>query len=391
MPDTSVKYFLSTMSGAPAISGSVGAGIGVLDACLINGFGSVTISSLVVSDGIATATVSTGHGFIDGVVVMISGATPAELNGETRLIYVSTTQFMFSAEGISNQTATGTISVKMAPLGWEKAFSGTNLAAYRGIDGDWVRPYLRIDDTNTYPLYARLYESMSDINTGDNPVPTEAQFAYGLNWKKSNTASTAVRAWAIIGDGRFFYFGVDTTGANRWSWYCTGALAQSLETDIYAVVLTGNTATGNATDHSNGFSSINTNESSYSLGQRLLRLRNGSIGGLRFMKSSMYVNASSITGSTSSSPEIGSYGPAYASPLMVAPALVTEENLQGAFRGVLPGMGCPLQDMTGANITSPRVFSGVYPGPALLVPSLRAGSSSSTYNFIAFDITGPWR
>jgi hypothetical protein len=391
MPDTSVKYFLSTMSGAPAISGSVGAGIGVLDACLINGFGSVTISSLVVSDGIATATVSTGHGFIDGVVVMISGATPAELNGETRLIYVSTTQFMFSAEGISNQTATGTISVKMAPLGWEKAFSGTNLAAYRGIDGDWVRPYLRIDDTGTYPLYARLYESMSDINTGDNPVPTVAQLANGLNWKKSNDASTAARAWAIIGDGRFFYLGIDGAGTERWAWYSTGALARSLETDLYAVALTGNTDTGNATDYINGFSEVNVNYDAYTPTQRLLRLANGSIGGLRFMKASMHVNTATTLGTTASSTEIGAYGPAYASPLMVAPVLVREETLHGAFRGVMPGMGCPLQNMNAANITAPTVFSGVYPGPALLVPSLRAGSSSSTYNFIAFDITGPWR
>ena len=37
-----VKYFLSTDSGAPTLSGTIGSLIGVLDACLVNGYGSKT-------------------------------------------------------------------------------------------------------------------------------------------------------------------------------------------------------------------------------------------------------------------------------------------------------------------------------------------------------------
>lgn len=40
MSGTHVKYFDSTMPGAPVMSGTVGAMIAVLDACLVNGFGS---------------------------------------------------------------------------------------------------------------------------------------------------------------------------------------------------------------------------------------------------------------------------------------------------------------------------------------------------------------
>jgi len=58
MPDTSVVYFDSTMTGAPALSGTAGTLIGLLDACLQDGFGGVTLDSLVVASNVATATYS---------------------------------------------------------------------------------------------------------------------------------------------------------------------------------------------------------------------------------------------------------------------------------------------------------------------------------------------
>ena len=131
------------MSGAPVLSGTAGTLIAVLDACLVNGFGSVTLNSLVVQNNVATATVSGGHGFamIVGVnnvspgvgpVVRIDGATPAALNGDWRLASVpNSTTFTFAAEGIPDQTATGTITAKRAPAGWAKAFGGANKAAYQ--------------------------------------------------------------------------------------------------------------------------------------------------------------------------------------------------------------------------------------------------------------------
>lgn len=85
--NTDVRYFDSTMSGAPTLQGVAGSAISVLDACLINGFGTVTVNGLVVSNNVATVTVSTGHnlGMIRGVnnvspgvgpVIQIAGASP---------------------------------------------------------------------------------------------------------------------------------------------------------------------------------------------------------------------------------------------------------------------------------------------------------------------------
>lgn len=89
MPDTSVKVFSSTDTSAPTLANTVGSLITVLDACLVNGYGSVTLSSLVVSSNVATATVAAGHGFTmigdTGHVIKIEGAAPSGLNGEKEL------------------------------------------------------------------------------------------------------------------------------------------------------------------------------------------------------------------------------------------------------------------------------------------------------------------
>ena len=64
-------------------------------------------------------------------MLLIAGASPAGLNGEQRVTSVTATQFTFAATE-SDQTATGTITSKIAPIGgWQKAFSGTNKAAYQ--------------------------------------------------------------------------------------------------------------------------------------------------------------------------------------------------------------------------------------------------------------------
>lgn len=220
MPDITVKYFDSTMNGAPALSGTAGALIGVLDACLINGFGTVTLNSLVVSDNVATATVNTGHNFPMvvgsnnvspgvGAVITLAGATPNGLNGDWRIASVpNSTTFTFATSGISNQTASGTITAKRAAAGWTKAHSGTNKAAYARSDPAAAAMLLRLDDTPAqYPTLI-MYESMSDIDTGSGPAPTSGSFYTA----KSSAASSTARDWRLFADGRSLYLFVRANG-----------------------------------------------------------------------------------------------------------------------------------------------------------------------------------
>jgi hypothetical protein len=213
------NLYLPSQAGAPLASGinnTVGELITLLDAILVNGYGSVTLSSLVVSGGVATATVSTGHGFVNvgtyGPVVQVAGATPSGLNGNKRITVTSSTAFTFAASGIADGTATGTITAKMAPAGWTKEFSGTNKAVYRPASG--LRHYLRVDDTAGTNARARGFVSMSNIDTGEEPFPTDDQVPGGLYVYKSSTTTT--RPWVAIADERFLYLFIDASGNETW-------------------------------------------------------------------------------------------------------------------------------------------------------------------------------
>ena len=215
--NTEVKYFDSAMSGAPALSGTAGTLIAVLDACLVNGFGAVTVNSLAVASGVATVTVSTGHGFAmlgnTGPVIQVSGATPAGLNVEWRIAsFTNSTTFTFACPGVADGPASGTITAKRASAGWEKRYSGTNKAAYARLDPDATAMLLRVDDSNAQWGLVRGYEAMTDIDTGTGMFPTEAQVATANGkWTKSSAASTASRPWSLIASGKRIIF------LPRWS------------------------------------------------------------------------------------------------------------------------------------------------------------------------------
>lgn len=212
---TSVKYFHSDMPGAPTLNGVAGSLIAVLDACLVDGFGLKSVDSLVVSGGIATLTIASGHSFEPDEVALVSGATPAGLNGEKRVLSTSTTTVTFDATGITDQTATGAVTVKIAPAGWQKAFSGTNLAVYRSLDPTGTRMFLRVDDTGTRNARVVGYESMSDVNTGVAASPSAEQVPGGGWWPKADSTSASARVWTVIADSRTFWLHVHTGTSNK--------------------------------------------------------------------------------------------------------------------------------------------------------------------------------
>ena len=146
--DTSVKFFRSTMPGAPALRGQVGSLIALLDACLVNGWGSQTASSVIISGGVATATFPSDHAAAVESVVLVAGATPAGLNGEQKVTAVAPNVIRW-ATAEADGTATGTITVKMAAAGWTKVYTGTNLAVYKSASPQAHGQFLRVNDTGT--------------------------------------------------------------------------------------------------------------------------------------------------------------------------------------------------------------------------------------------------
>lgn len=207
MADTTVKYIDSTMTGAPVLNGTAGSLIGMLDACLVTGFGTATPDSVVVAGGTCTVTRAAGHPFQVGMVALLAGAVntgAGTLNGEQKVLTTTATAYTFGTT-VSDQMATGSITHKVAPAGWTKKFTGTNLAVYQSSDPLSTKMCLRVDDTGTTNARITCFETMSDINTGTGQFPTSGQQTGGLFWSKSSNANATANLWIVAADGRFFY------------------------------------------------------------------------------------------------------------------------------------------------------------------------------------------
>lgn len=355
MADTRVKYFSSDMSGAPALSDTAGSLIALLNACLVTGFGSVTVSPLSVASNVATATVSTGHGLTMvgdvGPVVRIEGATPAGLNGDWRVTVTSSTAFTFATSGISDQTASGTITAKRAPAGFEKAFTGTNKAAYRSLNAAGTQIYLRVDDTGTTSATAIMYETMANVDTGTGLSPTSGN----VTWAKGSSLP-----WAIFADDRAVY--LLTNNVNGMFF---GDIASVLSPDPYGAALIGSSVGG-------GYAYLgylNSSSQSY-----LARTWSGIGGAVTMTRQSVRFSADYL----------GYAGTAFPNPpdhaFHAAPVYAWESVL----RGLMPGLWNPLHPAA-------KLLH------RLLVPLTVNGAERSgmIWSFgsaaAAFDLTGPWR
>lgn len=379
------------MTGAPVLSGTAGALIAVLDAVLVNGFGSTSVTSLVVAGGIATANYASGHPFDVDSVGLFAGATPAGLNGEKRILTKGANFVTFDATGISDQTATGTITSKVAGAGWVKAFTGTNLAAYKSSSVEGTGFYLRVDDTGTTVARVRGYETMSDINTGTGLFPTTVQFAAsGLWWSKSNAASAAARPWRIFADDRgFFYFvkNADTTYEHQGDYF--GDILSLKSNDPYACVLRGKTADRSpATGGSFGDDLLYSDAAQGNDGAYIARAAN-TLGGAVKVHHDGVLNtglaASHVTGAVGFPyPSLVDNG------LTLTPVLIY--NASG-FRGYLPGIRYAPQIVNTAFNTG-DVVTGSGDMTGKKVSAVRLGnliSTPATCGTVFVDHTSDWR
>lgn len=206
--DTSVKFYREDFPGAPVLNGVAGATLGILDACLVTGFGLRTATSVVVSGGVATVTLSSDakNANLLYSVVLVEGVAGGMtgLNGEQRVIAVTATTLQF-ATAVANGTATGTITIKTAAAGWEKRFSGTNKAAYRSLSPESLGMHLRVDDAGTTSCNVRGFEAMYDVDTGTGAFPTATDSSTGGFWTKSTVANANATRWDFFADSRAFY------------------------------------------------------------------------------------------------------------------------------------------------------------------------------------------
>jgi hypothetical protein len=382
------RYYSSAQLSAPVLSGTAGSLLAVLDAVLVNGWGSQSASSAVVLSGVATVTFATAHAHIVDGIAAIAGATPAALNGDKRVLSATTNSISFAAAGISDQTATGSITAKVAPLGWAKPYSGTNLAAYKPTAAEATGCLLRVDDTGTTTARVRGYESMADVNTGSGPFPTLAQQALpGRWWSKSSAASAAARNWTIIGDDRCFFLFTNpsATSTDNSQGVFFGDFISVKSNDPYACFLFANLSDrsgitsliGDSIEYSNG-------TMSYGAGF-VARLPNSLGGSQGLSPESSFANIADWAS--------GQGGYTYPSPVDNGLTL-TQQRLSSTpqgIRGYLPGIRLSPQTCAGFFSPGDVVYgSGTLAGVKLRAVKTGATATASS-GVCFFDVLNDWR
>ena len=389
---TDVKFFSSEMAGAPVVSGTKGSLLSMIDACLVTGFGLQAASTVTVVGGIATVALNAGN-FMLHSIVLVAGATPAGLNGEKRVLAVTgASSFTFDATGIADGVATGTITVKVAPLGWLKPFSGTDTGVYKidpALHPDTTGCLVRIADTGTYNAKISGYESMTDVDNGAAAFPTVAQQANGLWVFRSNAANpnALARNWFVVGDSRFVYVGVRATADSYFvdygpCWFSFGEFKSKKSADPFRFAVSGNYPID--TTQSPGYSySLATTDNSYAYAARPYT---GLGGGQQITNKTWPQNYQTSGGA--SAPLDYPNGPDYG--LILCKAQLFEGR---HYRGDWPGMRFIPQNVM--RKICPDIKTGYYDTEVPGFENKVVGFFPCTYNsadwgVVAFDLTGPW-
>lgn len=346
----------------PVHSSSAGAWIGVLDACLISGFGEVVLSSLTIdANGIATAT-SNGHGYNKKpTIVLISGADQEAINGEWEITETTANTITLNTvdSGLTSITITGaSIKLKVAPLGWSKVFyDAVNfIAVYRSNNPLSRRHFLRVDDADgpaTTPrfTYFRGYEVMtSSQELGLYPFPLQSSFPRGVGAPKELgtnagqfiTANSANISWAIYGTDKQFYWSIsfyqgNVAGQRMFGFF--GDLNSYIPGDSGATGLIGAT-----TFTINSFASFNTFGTypgfySPKSGKRLHVIVDQRI---KILATPGNLLTGAIgTSSTITEPDT------YSNKIILnQPLFLVDEQNSNVIRGEMPGMAIPLNDLS---------------------------------------------
>ena len=424
---TAVKYFTNVMQGAPQLSNNWGCLVDLLDACLVNGFNLKPITSITSADGVATATIDGGHLYQVNQVLLIAGASDAAYNGEVRVLSATSTKFTYAVLGAPASPASGdTLTVKVAPLGIEKVFSGTNKAAYRSKNVLSNRPYLRVDNSKAEQYntaWAKkakvgIAQGMSDMDTVvgaqapyDPAAPNQnwqttgdtdsgnvvdgwykwyyARYTYPWGSTEANVPQEYNRPWVLVGDDRGFYLfnehGTDY-GSGR-SGYCFTDFESYRQGDPFNTLLA-------ATDF---YASAGSGIADWGATARNYFNRSLDMTGKILMRDHTLLGGNQRVGLTSLNTNNGqtisgrATGIPFPNPvdyaLILHPTYLMQESSKG-LRGKLPGLmwvhnDQPLQDL---DIVDNVVG---YAGRKFLLVRMNYANEVAS-SVMALDITGPW-
>lgn len=200
------KYMHSGMGGAPqwAANATVGRLGSILSTVLVHGFNTQAAVSATAADGVLTLNYASAPGYEALSWLDISGASVPAAVGQFRVQSVSGNQVLVAVPGIPDGPVGGTITTKVAPLGWLEPFAADGAVS---VFQQAVSPgrYVRVfHAANSYP-FLRGYRDMTDLSTGTEPFPTVGQVS-GNGMSGNGYTPTSTSQWWIWGDEKFFVF-----------------------------------------------------------------------------------------------------------------------------------------------------------------------------------------
>ena len=238
-----IKVYKSNQADAPILNGNSASLITVLDAVLVNGYNTLSVTGITRSGTTATVTTASAHDFVSNDWVTVSGATETDYNGSVFVTVVNSTTFTYTVSGSPATPATGTITCKRSSGGFSKVFSATGKAVYRADRMDSARHYLRVlDNSSTASGYREAatwsWEGMSDVDTGSSGPTPNARYC-----AKSSTSDATAKNWILITDGKLIYFVANTDNSTYFHAFVWGDFLSNKAGDTYNVVHIGG-ATG---------------------------------------------------------------------------------------------------------------------------------------------------
>jgi len=400
-----VFLFASTDTNAPVLTGEVGKLVDLLTACLVDGYATVSVTSITRSGTTATVTTGSSHGLVTGQMATIADAVESDYNGRYIVTVTSSTVFTYTVANSPTTPATGTITSRRASAGWTLPYSGTQKAVYRSANGASQQHYFRVLDSGgtaggAKEAVIRGYVAMSDVDTGTEPFPTVAQKADGVYVAKSSTANSTARAWTIFADDKTLY-GYISNGSHMIA-FGFGHMNSWVSGDGYNSFLAGSAGGNSATGvgNANGLScgmSLNLGAAVPDAAALWVPRAASQTGTSLASFSYGLGNNSNTAGATHGGTTTFSFaGPSSNADggLYVAPLLVMEFVSAGAsiVRGSLPGVYATAHPS--GSVSNATTSTGVVGLPSRtvyhqLVDGRNTGGSALPGQH-TIDITGPW-
>jgi len=279
-----------------------------------------------------------------------------------------------------------------AGLGWTEEFTGANKAVFRGNPVSASGYRVRIDDSNALFAWLRGFESMSDVDTGTNLVPTAAQFANGALWPKSSVANTTARAWWAIGNERCLYLFIDVFGAGLHNAvpYFVGDLLSLKPSDLHCFALSHaqNTSWTGSGNPSALFFGGHTLANAPATNSHLIIAR-----GPSGLPGATYASLCSMLGNSPTSSRTFGGTDQMAYPMPASGGLMFGQPLvcDGAFslRGVMPGLLAPFHYRPLSDLVRRTDLDGMA-GTSVIAKSFRTQATGSNEGQVMFLEAVEW-